>query len=115
MMSGDEIVPRPSIFLNEPQDIIWQIEDALRKNAGNGVNLSAADFFLLPQILNSSLMSNTNHILESSNIKSRPELIGIYIAYSIVFLVSLVANSLVCYVIIKNKRFRSVTYAFIAN
>ena len=109
-------------LLQDPPDLILQIENALRKQSRHDRN-STGDGdtprgFLLPQILNSTLLlqhGNASHVQTDIPLRGSRELAAIYTAYSVIFIVSLLANSLVCYVIVKNKRFRSVTYAFIAN
>ena len=106
----------PGALLEEPTGLLLQIGNAWRENSGNGQNVSwdqLHDF--LPHIINSTLLGNANQIIQQTDMKSRGELAGIYTAYSVVFFISFIANFLVCYVIIKNKRFRSVTYALIAN
>ncbi|KAK2167354.1 hypothetical protein LSH36_29g09000 [Paralvinella palmiformis] len=107
-------------LLQDPPDLILQLEDALRQQSRSERNSStdpdAFRGFLLPEILNSTLhRANASHLAADIPMRGSRELAAIYVAYSVIFLVSLLANSLVCYVIAKNKRFRSVTYAFIAN
>ncbi len=51
----------------------------------------------------------------SNIVKTVPEVVALIIAYSLVILCSLLGNSLVCFVIFKNRRLHTVTNMFIAN
>ena len=52
---------------------------------------------------------------EAINVHSDAKIAGLVVAYSLVVLTSLFGNSLVCHVIIKNRRLHTVTYVFIMN
>lgn len=66
---------------------------------------------LPPDILNAS----SKAAIDIPPLKSKVETISLLIAYSIIVVVSLFGNLMVCYVVVRHRRLHTVTYFFIAN
>ncbi|VDI24562.1 G protein-coupled receptor 83 [Mytilus galloprovincialis] len=89
------------------------IEDFMKIFKNNSQNLSAAHAFILHTAnLTGNSSSNTNEHNESGDIIRNVLLV---LAYGTLTFISLFGNSIVCYVIIRNKRMYTVTNFFIAN
>ena len=84
---------------------------------GNGSMLSDNHRISLADLMDSPNLSQAASAVEISQgfYHSTPELVALLSAYSIMFLLSLLGNSLVCYIVWKNKRLHTVTHMFIIN
>ena len=81
-------------------------------NDGDWDQIPLKALLLDPGGSNSSVSTNT---FGSKLTRPYSEIVVLFVAYSVIILLSLFGNSLVCYVVTKNKRLHTVTNIFIAN
>lgn len=78
-------------------------------------SLNTSSLRNLLRLHNTTLANGTDEFVSMLHSGSATGRTFLLLFYSVIFVVSLIANSLVCYIIMKNKRLHTVTNLFIAN
>ncbi len=117
----------PDTSLRDGSDLLDQLHGLLLHptphnmavNYSSGLNRDRIPLAVLLQAgVNSTLSSSQQADLDqihSRLARSLPETVGLCLAYCAIFVCSLLANSLVCFLVLRQKRLRTVTNTFIAN